>query len=69
MNKLAHRLLKNLSRMGELAPIALPPALLLLGLSYFSHHAPLFWAAGLVGVLLTVSIFYRQFRKQKHRRS
>jgi hypothetical protein len=69
MNKLAHRFLKNLNRMGERAPLALPPALLLLSLSYFNDHAPLFWGAASVSVLLTVSIFYRQFRKQKPRRS
>lgn len=67
MNKLAHRLLKNLSRMGERAPIALPGALIFLSLSY--DHAPAFWGAAFVSVLLTVSAFYRQFRKQERRRS
>ena len=65
MNKLAHRVLKNLNRMGERAPLALPPALLLLGLSYSNDRTPLFWAAAFVSVLLMVSIFYRQFRKRK----
>jgi hypothetical protein len=55
--------------MGERAPIALPPALLLLSLSYFNDRAPLFWAAAGLSVLLMVSIFYRHFRRQKTRRS
>lgn len=38
-------------------------------ISYFNDHAPLFWAAASVSVLLTVSIFYRRFRTQNHRRS